>query len=287
MSPWKYALASVTGTSHGKSDLPCQDFSVCRVLNTVNNTPVLVAIAADGAGSATHSQVGASLLCSVFMEEIAQFLEAGNELGDLDSSIIGNWLYSFQDQVQVKAGAIGATSRDFACTLLFAAVGNECSAYAQIGDGAIVISLADAPESYDYVFWPQKGEYENVTYFATDPAACGQLEFGCQKGIIEEISLFTDGLQRLALDFVRQEAYIPFFSPMFAPLRSAILSGEGLAVNLSSSLERFLITNKVNERTDDDKTLILATRRSIELSSSITPKTSADRVSESASSDQA
>jgi hypothetical protein len=62
----------------------------------------------------------------------------------------------------------------------------------------------------------------------------------------------------LALDFRAQTAYEPFFSPMFNWLRA---SADGRSVELSNSLTVYLASEKVNSRTDDDKTLILATRR--------------------------
>lgn len=41
-------------------------------------------------------------------------------------------------------------------------------------------------------FWPQKGEYENVTYFAMDAAACKHLNFSTVRRCIDEIAIFTD-----------------------------------------------------------------------------------------------
>jgi hypothetical protein len=46
---------------------------------------------------------------------------------------------------------------------------------------------------------------------------------------------------------------------MFAPLREA---PEGYSEELSLGLSRFLDSEKVNDRTEDDKTLILASRYS-------------------------
>jgi hypothetical protein len=70
--------------------------------------------------------------------------------------------------------------------------------------------------------------------------------------------MFSDGLQRLALVYESQTAYTPFFEPMFSVLRKADLAA---CDTLSDQLARFLSSPKVNERTDDDKTLVLATRR--------------------------
>jgi hypothetical protein len=65
-------------------------------------------------------------------------------------------------------------------------------------------------------------------------------------------------LQRLALHYEGRTAHAPFFRPMFAPVRAA---DPGRAETLSTQLAAFLGSQPVNARTDDDKTLVLATRR--------------------------
>jgi hypothetical protein len=69
--------------------------------------------------------------------------------------------------------------------------------------------------------------------------------------------LFSDGLQRLALDLNLQIPHPGFFKAMFPPLQSP---QEGFAQELSSSLAAFLSSNRINDRSDDDKTLILPSR---------------------------
>ena len=72
--------------------------------------------------------------------------------------------------------------------------------------------------------------------------------------------MFSDGLQRLALVYQSQTVHEPFFEPMFAELRNADLQ---TCNSLSDQLARFLDSPKINERTDDDKTLVLASRRDL------------------------
>ena len=97
-----------------------------------------------------------------------------------------------------------------------------------------------------------------MTVFATDPCAAEYLEHEIAKRTFDELALFTDGLQRLALHFASQTVHNPFFRPMFAPLRSA---PAGYLAATSTALGSFLGSPSVNDRTDDDKTLVLATRR--------------------------
>src|SRR5262249_26240874 len=114
------------------------------------------------------------------------------------------------------------------------------------------------------VFWPQSGEYVNMTSFLTDQDFEERLEFCSWADSVDEIALFSDGLQMLALHYAEQAAYRPFFVPLFKRLRES-----GAAKELEVSLLRFLESPRVNERTDDDKTLIIATRRPPDVSPDI------------------
>ena len=62
-----------------------------------------------------------------------------------------------------------AAPRDLACTLLAVIVAPIGGGALQIGDGVIVIG--DQPLSWRWVFWPQKGEYANTTFFLSDELA--------------------------------------------------------------------------------------------------------------------
>ena len=63
------------------------------------------------------------------------------------------------------------------------------------------------------------------------------------------------------LDMYNQTAHSPFFQPMCS--RLAEESNSGWSEILSTSLEEFLNSEQVCSRTDDDKSLILATCHSI------------------------
>ncbi len=260
LTDWNYIAASVTGTSHTSAGLSCQDASQCSVLRLADGSPILVATAADGAGSATRSRAGADLACSLFLSEMTALFENGGVISDINREFAGGWLKSFQNEIGIRAEAAELTPRDFACTFLAAVIGSDVAAFIQIGDGAIVISSFKDPDDFGCVFWPQKGEFANMTTFATDEAALESFEHELVEQRIVEVAVFTDGLERLALKFDTQEAHPPFFTPMFRPLRS--LPG-GFAESLYPSFESFLDSKQVNDRTNDDKSLILATRRGI------------------------
>lgn len=130
----------------------------------------------------------------------------------------------------------------------------------QVGDGAIVVSSSEEPEEYNWIFWPQHGAFANTTNFATDAESLERIECERIERNIDEIALFSDGLERLTLNFQAQTAHNPFFNSVFTLLRQA---PESSSEQFSQSLASFLSSPQVNDRTDDDKTLILATRRGI------------------------
>lgn len=255
--PWRYALSSVAGTGHLRQSLPCQDATRCEIVAAPGGA-VLVAVVADGAGSAAHSDEGAQVACDRFVAAVQDLLAAGAGVRGVTRAFVVAWLAEFQADIAARAEAAGAVPRDYACTLLAAIVGDDTAAYCQIGDGAIVVATPDATGEYCWIFWPQQGEYENTTHFATDPAAANLIAVEVATRPVDEVALFSDGLQRLALHYEGRTAHAPFFRPMFVPVRAA---AAGHAATLSAQLATFLDSAPVNARTDDDKSLILATRR--------------------------
>jgi hypothetical protein len=74
-------------------------------------------------------------------------------------------------------------------------------------------------------------------------------------GEVGEVALFTDGLERLALNFAEKKAFTPFFASMFQAMSP---QSPGRNKELSQKLRTFLDSEAVAQRTDDDKTLIMA-----------------------------
>lgn len=258
MIMWKYGSASVAGTFHLKSSTPCQDASRVEIVVDPGGAEVLIATASDGAGSATLAQLGSRLACDLFVDDVKSRIEGGNARSLLSDNFIEDWLGKFRRLAAGWSRAENARIQDFACTLLAAVVWSDRALYFHIGDGSIVESRRDEPDRYTVVCWPQQGEYANTTNFLTDADAAEKVFRGERSGAIDEVSIFTDGIQRLALDYRARSAHTPFFAPLFAWLRPR---PGGYSRELSDSLAAYLNSEKINSRTDDDKTLVLATRR--------------------------
>jgi serine/threonine protein phosphatase PrpC len=252
---WKIIQASTIGTSHIKSGCLCQDSCYADTHRTANKKDFFIAVVSDGAGSAKEGGKGAELACKTAISCISKDLE--KEFTDFTEETIVSWVTAIREILSEKATEDRLDIRDFACTLLGAIIGSDYSLFFQIGDGAIVLSVNDIQ---GVVFWPEAGEYANMTYFITDQDALSHLHIHMSNMPFEEIALFSDGIQRLALSFAQQCPHPPFFDPMFSVLRKQSLE---LCHVLDGQLKQFLNSPAVNERTDDDKTLILATKRAI------------------------
>jgi hypothetical protein len=99
------------------------------------------------------------------------------------------------------------------------------------------------------------GEYANMTRFVTDDDAVTVLKSRVYQAPVTKVAAFSDGLQRLALNMLANTPYEPFFALFFKVLSSV---GDGKEDELTAALVKFLNSEGVNERTDDDKTLALA-----------------------------
>jgi len=250
---WRFVNSSIPGTSHLESGALCQDVSIVGIISCPSGEDVLVAVASDGAGSASLAHIGAATACSAAFENVKTFLVIGDEAPDLASFNAQQLLRDVRLAITDRAEIDGMTSRDFACTLLVAAVSDTSSMFLQIGDGAIVIG---SERGRRVVFWPEAGEYANMTYFVTDERAGAHLQVSVVADVVSEIAVFTDGLQRLALRYDERCPHDPFFAPLFQSVRTWTASQEGLI----SALATWMESDAVNSRTDDDKTLIVGVR---------------------------
>ena len=256
---WRTAYATVIGSSHIESDSPCQDYSLCKEFRTKDDASVLVAVVSDGAGSVTHSLEGARLACDLFVTEIASMLERNGDLCFLDREWFIQWHMGWKQTILDKATASGYQMREYACTFLATVIGPNEAFFIQLGDGAIVVRDTDNIDTYKHIFWPNQYEYANVTDLLTDENATEKIQFNSRQGYIDEVALFSDGLQRIALQMHPPEVHSPFFSRFFSPLRNLT---PDLSEAASLSLNNLLSSECINEHTDDDKSLIIATRYS-------------------------
>ena len=274
---WKVTGASVMGTSHRRSGLPCQDSSNYRVVDGV-----LIAAVADGAGSASMSDVGSALAAETSVRTIERRVRSAwrgvrSESLRASGACHDRWLECVvtgaveraRRELHEEAQRRDIDVRELATTLLLAVHTSSILAAAQIGDGAMVVS--DGPDDYETFIIPQRGEYANQTSFLTSSDAMSKLDVrvervarspspiegeGVEDGNVRRLAMFTDGIQNLVLNSSDDSPHAPFFDPVFAWMLSQPPDSD----DTDGKLAAFLGSPRVTNRADDDLTLLLATR---------------------------
>ena len=247
---WKIVAASVAGTSHAVTNTPCQDSCLAQVNLTANGLPILSIFVADGAGSASNGGDGAEIAVEASAQLLADKIKSKEFT--LNDELAVELVSHVREQLYALAEKQGLLARDFACTYLGVLATSFGTLVMQIGDGGIVI---DVGAGLEVPIVPMSGEYANMTHFVTDEDAISILITQCYPCKAEKVSVFSDGIQRLALNMADNTAFEPFFAPFFHVLASSKPEQED---QLHGALLAFLNSSPVNERTDDDKTLALA-----------------------------
>ncbi|MCB0062994.1 MAG: protein phosphatase 2C domain-containing protein [Caldilineaceae bacterium] len=247
---WRVVAASAQGTSHLQNDLPCQDVYGMRVLATGE---LLVAVA-DGAGSAAQGGMGAQLAVDHALSAVSEQLDKYRPTSPKAWRLLMTHAYAgARDALALHARQAGLDIRDYATTLLVAVLHPEGLACGLIGDAAAVVRSAEG------VFYspcpPQRGEYANATNFLVQSQALAVLDIQLRTDAVQQAAFFTDGLAPLAMNLAYNRPHPPFFEPLFAFLESTSDVESGAA-----ALTNFLTSDRVNARTDDDKTLVLVQR---------------------------
>jgi serine/threonine protein phosphatase PrpC len=253
---WRITGAAVTGTSHLANKAGCQDRLGWRVFEA-SEGPVLAAVVSDGAGSTSEGEKGAEIACDSFLNEVASILgmkQAGVSSFREEFGII--WISHFQGLITELAEKKEKEAREYSSTFVGAVIGSNDSVFYQVGDGGVLFTSPADPETFRFGIVPEETEYVNMTSFLTDEDAQSQLMYTHIDEGISDLVLFSDGITNVAVDFATGEPFEPFLRPMIAPLRN------GRATDgLDKKLESFLGSPAINEKTDDDKTIILASRR--------------------------
>jgi hypothetical protein len=254
MPRWSWIGACSIGSSHIRAGTTCQDSASCIEL-AIRDEQALLAVVSDGAGSAEYSAIGSRLVVECFARCAIAHLRANQCVEIITKELVLDWLDNVRDHIFRSAEQRAIKPRDMAATLVGTIVFLNRAIVCHVGDGACVLRKKEASE-WKVASWPANGEYANSTYFVTDDPE-PNLQFYSLEGEFNEVAIFSDGIERLALDFVNGNAFAPFFEPMFAPLMGL---GPGRDRGLSLSLRKYLDSPRVTERTDDDKSLILARR---------------------------
>ena len=246
---WRWAAASVIGTSHIRSDDRLQD---AYAVSAINDNCIF-AVVSDGAGSAEFGAYGAWLTCRFLTVRFREQLRGNPELPARELLI--DWMDELRNQIAAIADRRESTRRQFASTLAAILVSPDEALTLHVGDSAVVGRNGG---EWEVLCWPENGEYASSTYFVTDDPE-PRLKIDRPSRAYDAFALFSDGVGDLALQYLERTAHSDFFNPMMHPVDAA--SSQGHLAGLSKELDAYLAGPKVCERTDDDKTLILISRR--------------------------
>lgn len=244
---WKTASVSQRGTSHVKTGQPCQD--AYRVAEAGGIW--LVGAIADGAGSAKWAHVGAQTAAARAVDAVAEALDNGSapETEEAWEELLARAFRAARQALEHEAQSREVPLADLATTLVLFVCGGGMLAAGQVGDGAVVVEMADG--SFETCLVPEKGEYANQTRFLTGENALPLLR--TVPTDVLSVTAFTDGLEHLALRMPDGVPFLPFFSPLANLIKSPADIGE-----IEEEVAALLVSPRVLERTNDDLTLLIA-----------------------------
>lgn len=249
-APWRMVAGSVAGSSHLRDDRPCEDaHEVCHL-----GAGCICLAVADGAGSAKFGGLGAATAVAGAVASIRESVASlwpvsDDQWASVVRTAFADALRAIEDRAYGESDEVDARIADFACTLLIAVAGPSWTVGAQVGDGLIALEQGGGLE---LLTGPERGEYLNETTFLTSSHYEDHVSLSARASAADGLVLMTDGLEPLATNLATGALHPPFFTPL---LRFA-----GSSSADSDQLVEFLGSPRVCERTDDDRTLVIAVR---------------------------
>lgn len=269
---WVVAYASARGHLHVAEDMPCQDSVRHRALDYGRG----VAVVADGAGSAPHSDAGSAQVTALALEHFARLMEEEAWLTAASLPAAVQW----QEQAVNALGAVrlalaafaerqGSPLQDFACTVIVLLYGRDFVQLVHVGDGRA--AYADAAGNWHAAMQPFRGEEANETVFLTSLGWEAHVSTAQYEGAVTGFVAMTDGCEKSAFEMnLYDEAlekyhdpnrpFAPFLNPNLAGLRAMHRDGKSQA-EINALWQRFLEGGTRHFKTEsDDKTMILGAR---------------------------
>lgn len=244
-SRWKCTGTSVIGAGHD-SYVACQDYSLFTWLDSGE----LIIAVSDGAGSAKYSARGAQLACEAVINTLQQIVSQHHDTDESWRKDIRRGYQAAFNAIKQEAESNQTDLSDYAATLLVVVCTQDTIVCGMVGDGAVVALGNDG--TLDYILLPQRGEYANESYFLTSRAGSQKLDISVRPAQVQAIALLTDGLLRISGNYKARRPHTGFFTSVFNFACSVEDPQTGLI-----ELQEFLKSERVNQYTEDDKTLVL------------------------------
>ncbi len=235
----------MTGISHARDGEPCQDaFCVLQVAN------ISAAALCDGAGSASHSKLGAEATSDLV---VAQLVSNFDEFWCSPEANAAKLITTIRERLSALAKNEDVPIKHLACTLAFCAAQLHRSQVrfvcGNLGDGIVLMRQA---ENLEILLQAENQEFANQTWFVTSTDATERLRIQTGTVSVEQVPgwlLTTDGAASMLYSKRNKR---------FAPAVMSLL--EDLRVNKVGNVKRVLqsvLRDSLAPRTHDDCTIAL------------------------------
>ncbi len=247
---WRFTAKSVIGSYHVSSGLPCQDSSYACA-----DDELFIAAIADGAGSGKLTHISSQWLTRYSVDSILA-MDAIPDSFDAWMKYIWRLLGELNRNIVAMADKYQCSGSDLATTFILTVAGDSFILGVQIGDGATAVG-SNGDGKFQLLTQPSHGEYYNETSFITSPDYVNNCQIKYVPEKIDNIILFSDGLQMLALDMKSKppRSFAPFLTPFVEFVRN-----NDDRKDRDIRLEGFLRSPRLLERTNDDKSINVAVR---------------------------
>lgn len=256
MSHWIVTRGSVTGTSHTSQGEEKQD-SIAVVEDIHGNVSFCLS---DGAGSSKNSKFSSSITSQFMAQELSKLPSMIEERGT------GSWIndYIIQCIINLRAALYEKFDtydlRDYHCTLVSGIFFKNTCLVAHIGDGAVLSGTVSLDNNECllneklYFSEPENGEYKNETYFLTEPNWLKHLRIKVVPNVSWLIAGTDGGIDLLSVgDRLQDQLVLEILTDLIDCPSS----------ERNQNLERIMSSDKADEKTNDDKTLIIITSSEI------------------------
>lgn len=254
---WKVRGVSVTGYSHLRDGVSCQDAYRHRY---EPSSGAYVLAVADGAGSRPRSAEGAALAVGLAVEELSARLAAGGlpEAPDAWIALLRTAFSAVVKSFRDTTRRIGGSPAEFASTLTVAVLAVPWLGIISLGDGIVVTGaerVEDESGLHLVTTASPAGEYVNETCFLSSEGALDQVTIQCvhDPGLLA-LLLGTDGVVPLAVlrDGPSGRPNRTFIEPILGWLTAARSD--------PAEVSRLLHEERLTRLSADDKTLLAAVR---------------------------
>lgn len=237
--------ASVVGSSHLSTDTPCHDHHSYRILP---NNLGYIACVSDGMGSASHAELG-SQTASLF---VVDFLQKQLNPTMTDDEVILLMKEAFietNDKLHDTAHLNGVNVKDLNATLLVFVTLNKRQFFGQVGD---CTAIGKKDNRYDVIVPQQRGEYANATFSICNLESVGDGIFEKVDEFYPMVALMSDGIESISISAKDNQVSKLFYDPFFKVFERDDFE----QFYFQQSLEKFLESDRISKKTDDDKTLL-------------------------------